>query len=177
LLAMLILLCLYEQFEKLSLSCHDLCQIRWWRGRLLRTASLIWPEPFRSSMRSANHLKYMEDVHYNRLLLLPLSEVWCMELWRCGRCAYCVFWLVFLGSYLALGILRPRNILWWVDGKTFFGFAQDLWNSFISCRGGLFWLWCISCNSIRTMMSMHNEFEECIQFASISANQLNSHRW
>jgi hypothetical protein len=64
LLAMLILLCLYDQIEKLSLSCHDFCQIRWWRGRLLGTASLIWSESFRSSTRSANHLKNMEDVHY-----------------------------------------------------------------------------------------------------------------
>uniref|UniRef100_A0A0V0HFB3 Putative ovule protein n=1 Tax=Solanum chacoense TaxID=4108 RepID=A0A0V0HFB3_SOLCH len=30
--------------------------------------------------------------------------------------------------------------------KTFFGFAKDLWNLFISLRGGLLWFWCISCN-------------------------------
>ncbi|KAK9019547.1 hypothetical protein V6N11_054065 [Hibiscus sabdariffa] len=32
-----------------------------------------------------------------------------LELRRCGRGTYCVFWLVLLGSYLALGILGSRN--------------------------------------------------------------------
>jgi len=30
--------------------------------------------------------------------------------------------------------------------KTFFGFAKNIWNSFISCRGRVFWFWRISCN-------------------------------
>jgi hypothetical protein len=55
---------------------------------------------------------------------------------------------VLLGSYLALGVLGSRNILWWTYMKTFFRFVQDLWNSFISLRSGLFWVWCFSCNRI-----------------------------
>ncbi|MFQ6665516.1 hypothetical protein Gotur_032227 [Gossypium turneri] len=34
-----------------------------------------------------------------------------LELRRCGRSTYCVFWLVLLSSYLALGILGSRNFL------------------------------------------------------------------
>jgi hypothetical protein len=34
---------------------------------------------------------------------------------RCGTCTYCIFWIVFLGGDLALGILRPKNILWWME--------------------------------------------------------------
>ncbi|KAG2252082.1 hypothetical protein Bca52824_082218 [Brassica carinata] len=48
------------------------------------------------------------------------------ELRRGSRSTYRVFWLVLLGSYLAL----------------------DFWNSFISFRSGLLWFWCISCNRI-----------------------------
>ncbi|RWR83065.1 Photosystem antenna protein-like protein [Cinnamomum micranthum f. kanehirae] len=48
-----------------------------------------------------------------------------LELQMCGRGTYCVFWLVLLSSYLALGVLRPRNIL-----------------------GGLLWVWRISCNRL-----------------------------
>lgn len=33
-----------------------------------------------------------------------------LELRRCGRSAYCVFWVVLFGSYLALGVLGSRNI-------------------------------------------------------------------
>ncbi|KAI3899312.1 hypothetical protein MKW92_024333, partial [Papaver armeniacum] len=32
--------------------------------------------------------------------------------------------------------------------KTFFGFAQDLWNSFIPLMGRLLWVWRISCNRL-----------------------------
>ncbi|MBA0879493.1 hypothetical protein Goshw_011771 [Gossypium schwendimanii] len=34
-----------------------------------------------------------------------------LELRRCGRSTYCIFWLVLISSYLALGILGSRNFL------------------------------------------------------------------
>ena len=39
----------------------------------------------------------------------PNPGIWSYE--RCGRGTYCVFWLVLLGSYLALGVLGSRNLL------------------------------------------------------------------
>ncbi|KAJ4735512.1 Photosystem II CP47 reaction center protein [Rhynchospora pubera] len=38
--------------------------------------------------------------------------------------------------------------MWRQGMKTFFRFAQDFWNSFISLRCSLLWLWRISCNRI-----------------------------
>jgi hypothetical protein len=48
---------LYQQVEKFSLPSHNFGKVRRWRWRLLRTASLIYPETFRGSARGSNHLK------------------------------------------------------------------------------------------------------------------------
>jgi hypothetical protein len=57
LLALLVLLCLYQQVEKFSLPSHYLGEVgRWW-WQLLRTAGLISPETFWGSARSSHHLK------------------------------------------------------------------------------------------------------------------------
>jgi hypothetical protein len=57
LLMLLVLLCLYQQVEQLSLLSHNLGKVRRWWWQLLRTASLICSETLRGSACSSNHLK------------------------------------------------------------------------------------------------------------------------
>nr|VDD65942.1 unnamed protein product [Brassica oleracea] len=77
------------------------------------------------------------------------NESGSLELRRGSRSTYRVFWLFcFLAAiwhwvYWDLEIFCDER-----TGKTFFGFAQDFWNSFISFRSGLLWFWRISCNRI-----------------------------
>ncbi|MBA0877800.1 hypothetical protein Goshw_021438 [Gossypium schwendimanii] len=44
-------------------------------------------------------------------LMVDYNKSGYLVLRMCGRSTYCVFWLVLLGSYLALGILGSRNFL------------------------------------------------------------------
>jgi hypothetical protein len=57
LLMLLVLLCLYQQVEQLSLPSHNFGKVRRWWWWLLRTASLICPETLRGSACGSNHLK------------------------------------------------------------------------------------------------------------------------